>query len=147
MELLSNLLEQIDVIKTLTLLTRRERDALVNRDIPLLQSCRQEREQLQKNLAQLEQQRISLCRGLTLREIAAEPDAPAAELLHLRSTLKTALRELKSEHDTNTLFYKQEVAYLSLIRKAIAQETNAPNYTKNGAMAPQNKSAMLSKRA
>lgn len=147
MELLSNLHEQIDVINTLTQLTHREREALINRNIPLLQSCRLEKEQLQENLTQLEHIRSGLCRGLTLREIAAEPDAPAADLLDLRSTLKTALRELKSEHDTNIIFYKQEVAYLGLIRKAIGQESNASHYTKNGAMARQNESAMLSKRA
>lgn len=133
-QLLANLNEQLSVITTLTELTRQERDAIAGKDAALMQQTLHEKERLQAVLSTLEEKRSILSDGLTLRELAALPDAPSEELLTLRETLQAALRELHNENTTNMVYLKNELAYLTRIREAITPET-ADCYTKNGALA------------
>ncbi|MDW7683024.1 MAG: flagellar export chaperone FlgN [Bacillota bacterium] len=147
MELLNNLNEQLTIIEELVDVIRQEREAVLNRHVANLQHCRQEKERLQVALSRLEHERSTACGGRTLREMAALPEAPTDELLSLRRTLRAALRELKSEHDTNMLFWKHEMAYLNCMREAMNPEKNVNHYTKNGSIAPQNDAAGLSIRA
>ncbi|MCW3488756.1 flagellar protein FlgN [Dethiobacter alkaliphilus] len=147
MELIENLSEQLSIINTLTETTRREREALISRDIELLQNCRQEKDKLQENLLLLEQKRSALCHEQTLQEIAAAPEAPSDKLLDLRRQLKTALRLFKSEHDTNIIIYKHEMAYFNTMREAISTKMNAQHYTNKGAIAKHHEAISLSKRA
>lgn len=134
-QLLANLRRQLALIQRLTETTRQERDCIIARDTVRLENCRQEKERLQATLSELEQKRSTLSHGKTLRELATLPTAHADELLALRQTMKEALRELQNENDTNMLYLKHELAYISCFREAATTEDQAQRYTKTGNLA------------
>ena len=136
-QLLANLQEQLNIIQTLTEAARQERDCITAGDTVRLESFRQNKERFRAKLLDLEQQRSALSQGKTLRELAALPEAPASELLALRQTMQQALRELQNENDTNMIYLKHELAYISCFREATTAEEHALRYTKRGNLAQQ----------
>lgn len=131
-ELLATLHAQLATITTLTKIIRRERDAIAGGNLELLQHCQQEKEAFQRQLWRLEESRHFSAQGKSLREIAVAPGAPAEDLLALRQNLQLALRELKLENETNSLFLKHQLAYLNCFREAARKELTTNRYTKTG---------------
>jgi len=136
-ELLTTLQAQLATVTALTEIIRRERNAIANNELALLQRCQQEKTQLQHRLRRLEERRELSAHGKSLRELAAAPGAPAEKLLTLRQNLQLALRELKIENETNALYLKHQLAYINCFRQAAGKEQHADGYTKTGKVSSQ----------
>lgn len=131
-ELLTTLQAQLATITALTEIIRRERGAIADNELAVLQRCQQEKIRLQHHLQQLEERRELSAHGKSLRELAATPGTPTEELLTLRQNLQLALRELKIENETNALYLKHQLAYINCFRKAAGKEQPAGSYSKTG---------------
>ena len=131
-ELLTTLQTQLATITALTEIIRRERSAIVESDLELLQRCQQEKIRLQHHLQHLEERRNLSAQGKSLRELASTHGAPTEELLTLRQNLQLALRELKIENETNALYLKHQLAYINCFRQAAGKEQPTSSYSKTG---------------
>jgi len=130
-ELLTTLQAQLATITALTEIIRRERGAIAENELTLLQRCQQEKAEYQQRLRRLEAKRELSADGKSLRELAAVPGAPAEKLLTLRQSLQLALRELKIENETNALYLKHQLAYINCFRPLINTQPTAA-YTQTG---------------
>lgn len=131
-ELIITLQTQLATVTTLTEIVRRERDAIASNELELLQRCQQEKSEFQHRLRRLEEKRELSSHGKSLRELAATPGAPAEKLFALRQNLQHALRELKTENETNTLYLKHQLAYINCFRHLAGREQRTDGYTKTG---------------
>lgn len=131
-ELLTTLQAQLSTITALTEILRQERYAIAKNEPALMHYCQQEKSKLQHGLQRLEEERENSAHGKSLKELAAAPGAPAEKLLTLRQNLLLALRELKTENETNALYLKHQLAYINCFRQAAGNELQTNSYTKTG---------------
>lgn len=130
-KLVAVLQQQLETLQNLVSITKQEQQAIIKRDIQMLQSICSEKAALQNSLEHLEKERYILAAGRSLTELAKETGDN--KILTLRKPLKDVLQELRNMQMTNNLLIKNEFAYWNQLKSAFFSQ-NTP-YTASGVLA------------
>jgi len=115
-KLLAVLEKQQDTFAELIGATKQEQEAIVNKNMELLQESLQAKERLEKQLKELEEERISLTGDKDFLTLVQAAGDKAETLQALRRSLKESILELKHLQTTNTLLLQTELAYFNVLK-------------------------------
>lgn len=128
--LLQVLQKEQSILDELIAVTKREQEAIINKNINDLQQSLKEKERLEKQLQELEQERVNLTGDKDFAGLLKSAGPHAENLQILRQSLKNSLLELKHLQTTNTLLLKTELAYFNVVKELL--NTNSTHYDAQG---------------
>ncbi|MEW8959045.1 MAG: flagellar protein FlgN [Moorella sp. (in: firmicutes)] len=120
-ELAEILRVELEAVRDLLAVCRREQEALVADDIEALRAAVEKKGELARMLAALEEERQQ-----AVRQQTAVSDAAPAEGEELRGLLRHAVRELQEVNETNRLLARQSLAYARKVLSLLLPEDQAP---------------------
>nr|WP_277998888.1 flagellar protein FlgN [Moorella sulfitireducens] len=107
---------ELEVVRDLLAVCRREQDALVADDLEAIRAAAERKGELARILAALEEE----------RQLAVAGEAPAPGTEELRCTLRQAVGELREVNETNRLLARQSLAYVHKMLSLLLLEDQAP---------------------
>ncbi|NLM52707.1 MAG: flagellar protein FlgN [Firmicutes bacterium] len=129
-ELINVLQKEQNTLNALIGATKQEQEAIVNKNMELLQMSIKEKERLEKQLQALEEERIRLTGNKDFTTLLQAASDKAEILQALRQSLKKSLLELKHLQTTNTILLKTELAYFNVLKELL--NANSPHYDAQG---------------
>jgi len=119
-KLLRVLKKQQHTLNELIGISKQEQEAIMARNIELIKASIKQKNELQKQLIELEKERQALTDATNLSSLADTAAGDKKEVLEaLRHSLKNSLQELKALNTTNTLLIKTELAYFDFLKEKV----------------------------
>ncbi|NLZ92743.1 MAG: flagellar protein FlgN [Firmicutes bacterium] len=145
MEKLLNLLErQQHTLNELIGVTKQEQEAIIAHNVDCVRASIKQKEELQRQLVELEKERQMLTAESRLSNLAVAAGDKKALLDALHHSLKNSLQELKTLNITNTLLIKTELAYFDFLKEKVFSTTKQYNDKGTLNSKPQDSNAVVS---